>query len=88
MSDRKREVVAEYSTYYVCDVHGWDYTNVDDDVCPVCLGESLEDDRIIKLLEPLGECEPSICGKGCRGQYRCIGWAYRHAIAIIKGENK
>ena len=88
MSDRKREVVAEYSTYYVCDVHGWDYTNVDDDVCPVCLGESLEDDRIIKLLEPLGECEPSICGKGCRGEHRCIGWAYRHAIRLIKGENK
>ena len=88
MSDRKREVVAEYSTYYVCDVHGWDYTNVDDDVCPVCLGESLEDDRIIKLLEPLGECEPSICGKGCRGQHKCVGWAYRHAIRLIKGENK
>jgi hypothetical protein len=88
MSDRKREVVAEYSTYYVCDVHGWDYTNVDDDVCPVCMGESLEDDRIIKLLEPLGECEPSICGKGCRGQHKCVGWAYRHAIRLIKGENK
>ena len=88
MSDRKREVVAEYSTYYVCDVRGWDYTNVDDDVCPVCLGESLEDDRIIKLLEPLGECEPSICGKGCRGQHKCVGWAYRHAIRLIKGENK
>lgn len=88
MSDRKREVVAEYSTYYVCDVHGWDYTDVDDDVCPVCMGESLEDDRIVKLLEPLGECEPSICGKGCRGQYKCVGWAYRHAIRLIKGENK
>lgn len=46
------------------------------------------EERIIKLLEPLGECEPSICGKGCRGEYRCIGWAYRHAIRLIKGENK
>lgn len=47
-----------------------------------------ERERIIELLEPLGECEPSICGKGCRGEYRCIGWAYRHAIRLIKGENK
>jgi hypothetical protein len=44
--------------------------------------------EIIELLEPLGECEPSICGKGCRGKYRCIGWAYRHAIRLIKRENK
>lgn len=51
MSDRKREVVAEFTTYYVCDEHGWDYTNVDDDVCPVCMGESLERERIVKLLE-------------------------------------
>lgn len=51
MSDRRREVVAEYSTYYVCDVHGWDYTDIDDDVCPVCMGESLMCDRIVKVLE-------------------------------------
>ena len=50
-------------------------------------GVEAERERIIGLLEPLGECEPSICGKGCRGEYRCIGWAYRHAIALIKGEN-
>lgn len=52
------------------------------------VGAAIERERIIKLLEPLGECEPSICRKGCRGEYRCIGWAYRHAIALIKGENK
>ena len=49
-------------------------------------GEKHQIERIIKLLEPLGECEPSICGMGCRGEYRCIGWAYRHAIRLIKGE--
>ena len=52
------------------------------------LGVKHAEQRIIKLLEPLGECEPSICGKGCRGQYKCVGWAYRHAIRLIKGENK
>ena len=51
MSNRKREVVAEFTTYYVCDVHGWDYTNVDGDVCPVCLGESVERERIVKWVE-------------------------------------
>ncbi len=51
-------------------------------------GEIRAEQRIIGLLEPLSECEPSICGKGCRGEHRCIGWAYRHAIRLIKGENK
>jgi hypothetical protein len=46
-----------------------------------------EQKRIIELLEPLGACEPSICGKGCRGEHRCIGWAYRHAIRLIKGDD-
>lgn len=46
------------------------------------------EERIIELLKPLGECEPAICGKGCRGQHKCVGWAYRHAIRLIKGENK
>jgi hypothetical protein len=48
-------------------------------------GRSERELEIIELLEPLGECEPSICGKGCRGQYKCVGWAYRHAIRLIKG---
>jgi hypothetical protein len=51
MLERKREVVAEHSTYYVCDVHGWDFTGVDEDVCPVCFGESLERDRIVQCLD-------------------------------------
>ena len=59
--------------------------------CAVCAGRQIgvndERERIIKLLEPLGECEPSICRKGCRGEYRCIGCAYRHAIRLIKGDN-
>jgi hypothetical protein len=51
MIDRMREVVGKHSTYYVCDEHGWDFTNVDKDVCPVCYGESLAEARIIKLLQ-------------------------------------
>jgi hypothetical protein len=57
--------------------------------CAVCAGRQVgvndERERIIGLLEPLGACEPAICGKGCRGEHRCIGWAYRHAIRLIKG---
>ena len=79
MSDRKREVVAEFSTYYVCDVHGWDYTNVDEDVCPVCLGESSERERIIAILK--GELKDSMDPiQGTKG-----GWR-EHLIALIKGE--
>ena len=48
---RKREVVAKHSTYYVCDVHGWDFTDVDGDVCPVCYGESLKQEQILALLK-------------------------------------
>jgi len=52
MSDRKREVATDSFIYFVCDVHGWDYTEIDgEDVCPVCYGESLAEARIIKLLE-------------------------------------
>ena len=83
MSDGKREVVAEYSTYYVCDVHGWDFTDEEGDVCPVCYGEHLAEQRIIKLLEELdrhGTTHSEFC-------------AARHAYASkaierIKGENK
>ena len=79
MSDRRREVVAEYSTYYVCDVHGWDFTDVDDDVCPVCMGESLERERIIELLETqLAEQKIGIF----------YADAIRASILIIKGEDE
>jgi len=52
MSDRKREVETHSFIYFVCDVHGWDYTEIDgEDVCPVCFGESLAETRIVKSLE-------------------------------------
>jgi hypothetical protein len=71
--------VAEFTTYYVCDVHGWDYTNVDEDVCPVCMGESLERERIVAILkEELKDSMDSI--RGTKG-----GWR-EHLIALIKGE--
>ena len=50
MSGRLRKVVGEYSTWYVCDVHGWDFTNEDKDVCPVCYGERVERERIVEWL--------------------------------------
>jgi hypothetical protein len=79
MLERKREVVAEHSTYYVCDVHGWDFTGVDEDVCPVCFGESLERERIINLLEN-PKCKPN--------DHDYINGCNCDVIAIIKGENK
>ncbi len=78
MTNRKREVAAEYSTYYVCDVHGWDFTNVDDDVCPVCHGERLAEERAIKLLEEL-------FNKAENAETRRL---LTMGIALIKGENK
>jgi hypothetical protein len=82
VSDRKRKVVATHSTYYVCDVHGWDFTNVDDDVCPVCLGETAERERIVKLLQSLLTKEQK--------SYKQRTWIVQGlpvAIAAIKGEN-
>lgn len=84
MSSRMREVVGEYSTWYVCDVHGWDFTNEDEDVCPVCLGESLERDRFIKWIEANRtaiELEPG------NFLYR-DHFSSESLIAFIKGENK
>jgi hypothetical protein len=83
VSDRKREVVGKHSTWYVCDVHGWDFTNEDKDTCPVCLGESQERERIISLIEKTHE-------HGMTHSERC---AIRHDFADylverINGENK
>lgn len=75
-TERMREVVTEYSTYYVCDVHGWDFTNVDDDVCPVCHGERLAEERIIKLLE-----EVAVDEDGCFSERMP-----ETLIALINGE--
>jgi hypothetical protein len=81
MADRLREVVGKHSTYYVCDEHGWDFTNVDKDVCPVCYGESLAEERIIKLLD-IWDCNNDRCD--CDSIDECV---YRQKlIALIKGE--
>lgn len=57
MTDRLRQVVGEYSTWYVCDVHDWDFTNADGDVCPVCLGETTVKERAIALLDLEMNCD-------------------------------
>lgn len=90
MLERKREVVAEHSTYYVCDVHGWDFTGVDEDVCPVCFGESLERDRIFSALETLKEAMWAV---DTGYQYSSGNMSIRIktlelAMSVIKGENK
>lgn len=54
MAERMREVIGKHSTSYVCDEHGWDFIQMespDEDYCPVCKGEALAEDRIIKLLQ-------------------------------------
>jgi hypothetical protein len=79
-----REVIAKHSTYYVCDKHGWDFTNVDGDVCPVCLGESLESERIIKWIE---ENRSGIEFEPGEVIYR-DHFNSQSLIAFIKGENK
>ena len=89
MSDRNREVVSEFSTYYVCDVHGWDFTNVDEDVCPVCLGESLERERIIKLFEETEKHNYLLLGDNNGVERKHLpSCDLCKRIALIKGENK
>ena len=51
MAERMREVVGKHSTWYQCDEHGWDFTNVEEDVCPVCKGESLKVAQLLKALD-------------------------------------
>lgn len=84
MTERKRQVVGEHSTWYVCDVHGWDFTGVDEDVCPVCYGESLERKRIVSWVEENRsgmELEPGEI------LYR-DHFDSESLIAFIEGENK
>lgn len=45
-------------------------------------GAQAEQERIIKLLEPL-----TICDEDC-DHYNCGTWALKQGIALIKGENK
>lgn len=79
---RRRKVVGKFSTYYVCDVHGWDFTNVDEDVCPVCLGESMQRERILKFIAKLQH-------KGMTHSEACVsGHVFAdRLIALIKGKN-
>ena len=84
MTERRREVIGQYHTYYVCDVHGWDFTGVDKDACPVCLGESTERERILEWIEGNRsgmELEPGEI------LYR-DHFDSELLIAFIKGENK
>jgi hypothetical protein len=84
MTERRREVVTEYHTYYVCDVHGWDYTDIDDDVCPVCLGELNERERILKWVE---ENRSAIEIEPGENIYR-DHFNSQSLIAFINGENE
>lgn len=52
MSERRRLVHGKQFDYFVCDVHGWDFDESEvDDVCPVCRGEQMERERIIKRIK-------------------------------------
>jgi hypothetical protein len=65
-------------------VHGWDFTGVDKDACPVCLGESTERERILEWIEGNRsgmELEPGEI------LYR-DHFDSELLIAFIKGENK
>lgn len=51
MSERKRLVHGKQFDYFVCDVHDWEFDeSTIDDVCPVCRGEQMERERLIKLV--------------------------------------
>lgn len=79
--ERMREVKGTHSTWYECDVHDWDFTNVDGDTCPVCKGEKLAEERIIKLLE---ETKGNFLGTA----QNYVEPGLDLAIALIKEKNK
>ena len=59
MSERRRFVHGKNFSYFVCDVHGWDFGEDDDgDVCPKCQSEVETCGRIMSILQeftdPLG----------------------------------
>ncbi|CAB4124021.1 hypothetical protein UFOVP45_102 [uncultured Caudovirales phage] len=83
MAGRMREVVGAHSTWYVCDEHGWDFTNEDGDTCPVCKGEALAEARIIKLLDS-DEAWQAIDADSVSQKHETVNGL----IALIKGENK
>lgn len=86
MSERKRLVHGKQFDYFVCDVHDWEFDeSTIDDVCPVCRGEQMERERIIKLLEiEIGELE------GHEGSCDCKTRAdeLRVTIALVEGEEQ
>jgi hypothetical protein len=52
--DRRRPVVGKSFTYFVCDVHNWDFGEDDpDDVCPVCLGEENMRRQVVVMIRAL-----------------------------------
>lgn len=67
-----------------CPKHDWDWDISDPTGCPICYGESLERERIIKLL-----CHCAL-DDGQAKHYRCPATTLAHyeLIALIKGENK
>lgn len=79
---RRREVRSEYNAaiwWYHCDVHDWSYEESNpEDVCPVCLGESSERERIIALLETL-KCK---CDDDCD----MVESPFHILIPFLKGE--
>ena len=52
MRETRRFVYGKNFSYFVCDVHGWDFGEDDDnDVCPKCQSETLTRDKIMSILE-------------------------------------
>jgi hypothetical protein len=53
-------------------------------------GVQREQERIIKLLEPLAECDKEVCGTDGETHYGldCDAFSFKYAINLIKGEQK
>ena len=65
-----------------CEKHDWDWDISDPTGCPICYGEHLSEERIIKLLE--ANLDNDIETDSMFHQNAGI----QIAIALIKGENK
>ena len=51
--DRKRRVENYGVPFFVCDVHGWDFTDEGGDVCPVCQGEENMRRQVVVMIRQL-----------------------------------
>ena len=74
-----------------CGTHDWSWDPTDDMGCPVCHGESLAEERIIKLLETELTRLSDIVDKGEYFDIPRIQFAMQILINLlneIKGENK